>query len=170
MANQPSKSLLQSVFAKSKAPAGYSQRLRKTTATNNSKRNSRRVRSFNNLSALNQKIITTAGTKEAYLRGTTTLAESRQLLRPQAIAIGVAKPYTPKASAMAAIIAIARHPGNVDMATLKNSVSRMTQAQRRRAEAISSYDDYMELYQLYQTYQSLLSSPPEVPKKKESTS
>jgi hypothetical protein len=54
------------------------------------------------MSAVNQEALKRAGTRDAYLRGDITLAESKRTLRPQAIALNVAKPIRPRGSRLPA--------------------------------------------------------------------
>lgn len=61
-------------------------------------RKASRIRSYNRMDAVKQRIIDVAG-RDKYLRGEVTLGEAKRSLRPRAIDVGVAKPIrirTPK--------------------------------------------------------------------------
>jgi len=150
---KPTKGFLDAIFhPKSAKPA---KGLRRSSATPNKLRKPARVRAFNKLDTLKQNIIVKSGNKEAYLRGSVTLAEAKQQLRPQAIAVGVAKPFTPNSAAVAAIISAAQQrpmldkngklKSAIDIGTVRRSVARMTQKQKRRVETVSTYDELYEL-------------------------
>ena len=66
--------------------------LRKTSLRGTAGRNPRRLKAYNKLSAVNQEILKKAGTRDAYLKGETTLAEAKRKLRDTAVKLGVAKP------------------------------------------------------------------------------
>ena len=58
-------------------------------------RKARRIRAYNKMDPLKQRIIEAVG-RERYLRGEITLAEAKQELRPVAIERGIAKPVKPR--------------------------------------------------------------------------
>lgn len=61
-------------------------------------RKNTRLKSFNRMSAVNQEVLKRSGQREAYLKGQTNLAEAKRSLRPQAIALNVAKPLRNRGS------------------------------------------------------------------------
>lgn len=145
-------SFFNAVFHPKKAlrPTG----IRKSSASVNSKRKASRVKAFNAMDPLKQQVIIKAGNKESYLRGVSTLNESKQQLRPQAISWGVVKPLTPTMVIVAAIVGAAEGRnavGNdnklkapISVTRVVSNVRKMTGAQRRRAATISSYQELID--------------------------
>lgn len=133
--------------------------IRKSSASINSKRKASRVKAFNNLDPLKQQIIIRAGNKESYLRGASTLNESRQQLRPEAVSKGIARPLTPSSVAIAAIVGAAQDRNQIDdsgklkapisINRVAKNVHRMTRSQKAKAERISSYQELMDLIDEY---------------------
>jgi hypothetical protein len=78
----------------SKRPTGL--RRHKVTSVRGGRKASR-VRSYNLLDPVKQRVIDSVG-REAYLRGDLTLTEAKRHLRPTAIELGVAKPVKSRAS------------------------------------------------------------------------
>jgi hypothetical protein len=66
--------------------------LRKSKIVGLAGRKKTRVAAYNRMSAVNQEILKRSGNRDAYLAGTTSLAEAKRALRPSAVAQGVAKP------------------------------------------------------------------------------
>jgi hypothetical protein len=83
-------SFLKHLFAPSKNPLPTG--LRKTTLVGTKGRSKGRLAAYNRMSAKNQEILKRAGTRDAYLRGETSLSESRKVIRQQAVSKGIAKP------------------------------------------------------------------------------
>jgi hypothetical protein len=155
MARRPAMSsdaFLNAVFHPTKAPRPKG--IRKSSASVNSKRKSSRVSAFNRMDPLKQQIIIRAGNKEAYLRGSATLAESKQILRPQAVNLGAAKPIAVTQEAVAAIVAVAalrpqldnrgKLKAPINPKVVRKHVAKMTQAQKRRAKGFSTYEELLE--------------------------
>lgn len=94
MAKRPSlsdKSFLAHLFSpkKNALPSG----LRKITLKGlGGGRKAARLKSFNGMSAANQEVLKRSGLRDAYLKGDASLADAKSVLRPQAIALGAAKP------------------------------------------------------------------------------
>lgn len=117
-------------------------------------RKASRVRAYNNLDPLKQQILNESGNREAYLHGNITLAEARHQLRPEAIAKGIAKPLTPNSVAIGTIIERAEERperdkngyvrGPIKVETVRRNVSKMTAAQKRRAEKLKNYAELYE--------------------------
>jgi hypothetical protein len=55
---------------------------------------------FNKMSAAQQEVLKRSGQREAYLKGETTLAKAKALLRPQAVALHIAKPLRQRGGAI----------------------------------------------------------------------
>lgn len=66
--------------------------LRKSILVGTKGRNKRRLSAFNRMSAFQQEVLKRSGQRDSYLRGDSTLADAKRLLRPKAIGLGVAKP------------------------------------------------------------------------------
>lgn len=76
-------------------PAG----IRKTTLVGvKGGRSKSRLRAFNRMPAASQETLRRAGLRESYLKGESTLADAKRKLRPQAIALNVAKPVRARGS------------------------------------------------------------------------
>jgi hypothetical protein len=93
-------SFLAHIFSpkKSALPTG----LRKTHLTGKNW-DQRRLRAFNRMPAVNQEILKRSGNRDAYLKGTVSLADAKRSLRPKAISLGAAKPVRTKAAKAATI-------------------------------------------------------------------
>lgn len=89
-------SFLKFLFAPSKNPLPTGLRKQKLVGTKG--RSKSRLAAYNRMSAANQELLKRSGTRDAYLRGETSLQQARYDIRPQAIAKGIAKPLRPPAS------------------------------------------------------------------------
>lgn len=148
-----SDAFLNAVFHPKTAPRPTG--LRRASASMNSLRKASRVRAFNKLDPLKQQIIIRAGNKESYLRGNSSIADSRASLRVQAVGKGIAKPVTPSSVAAGKIVAAAsqrpafdgagKPKGDVNPDAVLRNVRKMTPSQKRRAEGVTSYEDLLEM-------------------------
>lgn len=73
--------------------------LRKSKLASAKGRNPRRLRAYNNLTAVQQETLKRSGQREAYLKGETTLAKAKAALRPTAVNLGIAKPVKTRQTA-----------------------------------------------------------------------
>lgn len=70
--------------------------LRKRKLTSVASRKATRVKSYNSMSAVSQRILDETKQREAYLRGDITIADAKRVLRNKAVDLGIAKPLRPK--------------------------------------------------------------------------
>lgn len=87
-------SFLAAVFSPKKNPIPVG--LRKSRLASVTGRKASRLKSYNAMSALNQRVLAETKQREAYLRGDVTIAEAKRALRNKAVELGVAKPLRPK--------------------------------------------------------------------------
>lgn len=89
-------SFLAAVFSPSRNPVPVGLRKRKVTGVTG--RKATRVKSFNQMSALNQRILDETKQREAYLRGDITISEAKRALRSKAVDLGIVKPARRKSA------------------------------------------------------------------------
>lgn len=81
---------LAAVFSPKKNPAPKG--LRKTVLKSLKGRKATRVKLYNSMSALNQKILVETKQRDAYLRGEVSITDAKRELRQRAVDLGVARP------------------------------------------------------------------------------
>lgn len=103
MAKRPSlseESFLGHLFSPAKKPLPTG--LRKTKLKGAKGQHKGRVAAYNRMTPFKQELLKRSGTRDAYLRGESTLAEAKNALRPSAIAKKLARPLRSKPSKTAA--------------------------------------------------------------------
>lgn len=89
-------SFLAAVFHPKKNPVPVGLRKKKLTSVTG--RKATRLKSYNSMSALNQRILDETKQREAYLRGDISIADAKRALRNKAVDLGIAKPLRTKAT------------------------------------------------------------------------
>lgn len=115
--------------------------VRKLSASNTKGRNSARVRAFNRLDPLKQRVIAESGNKESYLRGEINYTQARADLIGERATTAIARAARDRGDTDRR----GRPNGPVDKGAIRGHVKAMTPAQRRKAEGISSYQDLLDL-------------------------
>lgn len=131
--------------------------LRKTTLTGlKGGRKKTRLNAFNKLTADKQAILTRSGSRDAYLRGETTLTEAKAKLRPEAISKGITKPVkarapktTPRKRDLGEGWRVFHHLNNLNTHEKKDPravaafVNLMNDEQRQRALSFTRWDQVL---------------------------
>lgn len=90
-------SFLAAVFSPKKNPVPTGLRKKKLSSVTG--RKPTRVKSYNSMPAINQRVLDETKQREAYLRGDVTIADAKRALRNKAVDLGIAKPLRPKVTA-----------------------------------------------------------------------
>lgn len=88
-------SFLAAVFSPKKNPIPVGLRHRKLTGVKGRKPS--RLKAYNSMSALNQRVLDESKQREAYLRGDVKLTDAKRVLRNKAVDLGIAKPLKTQA-------------------------------------------------------------------------
>lgn len=156
MAKRPTlndSSFLAAVFHPKKSPIPTG--LRKSKIASVANRKASRVKSYNAMSALKQKVLKDSGQREAYLRGDATLADAKRALRSKAVNLGIVK--APKSKAPSRVVrslpsedAVVQHMytqltgghvnGRVNVGTLRKHSKLMRQDQLSRVMSMMRQD------------------------------
>lgn len=95
-------SFLAAVFAPKANPVPVGLRKRRLKGVTG--RKASRLKSYNSMSALNQRVLDETKQREAYLRGDITIAEAKRALRNKAVDLGIVKPLRGERRAAKGII------------------------------------------------------------------